>query len=101
MSKTGAPSTALGPDPGSCTLTDLEVAFRTIDAISKEGENSTVAIWNGAVTCTEACPCCEGVNCTGAASAPETSWSAAILKLGELITPGRCCCEGVNRIVPM
>jgi hypothetical protein len=91
ISKTGAPSTALGPAPGNCTDTLFEVEFKTSEAISKEGENSTVAIWNLPVTCTEACPCCEGVSWTAPESEPERSWSPAMLNAGELITLGRCC----------
>jgi len=49
ISKTGAPSIALGPAPGNCTETFFELEVRTMEAISKEGENSTVEIWNAAV----------------------------------------------------
>ena len=100
ISNTGAPSTALGPAPGNCTETLFDVAFNTIDAISNDGENSTVAIWKRPVTCTEACPCCDGVSCTAPLSAPERSWRPAMLNEGVLITLGRCCCEGVSRIMP-
>jgi hypothetical protein len=100
-SKTGAPSTALGPAPGNCTETFFEVEFKTIEAISNDGENSTVAIWKRPVTWTDACPCCDGVIWTAPLSAPDRSWRPATLKAGELITPGRCCCYGVRRIMPI
>ena len=61
------------PAVGICTDTCFEFELRTIEEISKEGENSTVAIWKRPVTCTEACPCCEGVSCTAPASEPERS----------------------------
>src|SRR5438477_370627 len=71
-----------------------------IAEISNEGENSTVVIWKAAVTWTEAWPCCDGVNCTGAPSNPDTICSPAMLKDGLVSVAGFCCCDGFNRICP-
>src|SRR3954453_843432 len=97
ISNRGAPS-MLPAAPGNCTATCLPLAFRTIEAISKEGDNSTVAIWNEPVTRTDAC--CEGVSGTGADSKFETSCNPATVKEGEPTTFGLCCDDGARRRVP-
>ncbi len=42
ISNIGVPSPAVEAAPGNCTITSLEVEFRTTDAISNEAENSIV-----------------------------------------------------------
>src|SRR5207253_10205709 len=100
ISNIGMPSLGTRPAPGNCTATCLEFEFRTMAPISNDGENSTVPIWNGAVIRTEACPCCDGVSCKGAASKFGTSCNPPTVKEGEPVAVGRCCWEGVNRTLP-
>src|SRR5438552_244919 len=57
-------------------MTCLELEFRMTDAISSDGENSRVLIWNGIVTNTEARPCGDGV-----------SWTGAVSELGTICNP--------------
>src|SRR5207248_3862145 len=83
ISNVGAPSAAPGLALGNCTKTCLEFEFRTMEAISSDGENSIVLIWHGTVTKTVACSCCDGVSWTGVASKLETSCNPATANEGE------------------
>src|SRR5207249_9497015 len=89
-----------GPAPGNGTTACLELEFRMTDAISSDGENSSVLIWNGTVMNTEARPCGDGVTWTGAVSELGTSSNPATANDGMPVRVGLCCWEGTTRMVP-
>jgi len=53
------------------------------DAISREGANSSVVIWNGTVMRTDARPCRDGVSWTGAVSEFGTTCNPATANDGK------------------
>src|SRR5206468_12025004 len=70
------------------------------DAISSEGANSSVVIWNGTVMRTDARPCCEGESWTGAVSELGTTCNPATANDAKPPGGGLCCCDGTIRILP-
>src|SRR4029450_4642132 len=68
ISNAGAPSSPPSRVPGNCTDTCLELEFKITEAISNDGENSTLLISHGTVTKTVAWAGWDGVRWTGAAS---------------------------------
>src|SRR5438105_15442981 len=70
------------------------------DAISREGANSSVVIWNGTVIRTDARPCCYGVSWTGAVSELGITCNPATANDGKPPGAGLCCCDGTIRIMP-
>jgi len=68
ISNAGAPSSPPARVPGNCTDTRLELEFKITEAISNDGENSTLLISHGTVTKTVAWAGWDGVSWTGAAS---------------------------------
>src|SRR5947199_9010343 len=68
ISNTRAVSSPPGLVPGNCTNTRLQVEFKITEAISNNGENSTMLISHVTVTKTVAWAGSDGVSWNGAAS---------------------------------
>ncbi len=77
--------------PANCTDTCFEFEFRTSEAISNDGENSTVAIWNEPVTSTGVWSAATVSIARGAAAKFETVANRATVNEGEPRRLGRCC----------
>src|SRR5262249_4944071 len=78
------PSSPPGRVPGNCTNTRLELDLKITEAISNNGENSTMLISHGTTTKIVAWAGLDGVN-----------WTGAALKLGTTCNPA-----GVNEWEP-
>src|SRR2546430_15626048 len=77
ISNTRAPSSPPGRVPGNCTNTRLELEFKITEAISNNGENSSMLISHGTVTKTVARAGWDGVSWPGAASKLGTTCNPA------------------------
>ncbi|PYI41686.1 MAG: hypothetical protein DMF12_09295 [Verrucomicrobia bacterium] len=100
ISNTRAVSSPPGLVPGNCTNTRLQLEFKITEAISNNGENSTMLISHGTVTKTVAWAGSDGVSWTGAASKLGTTCNPAGADECEPFATGLCCLKGSIRRVP-
>jgi len=100
ISHTRVPSSPQEGVPGNCTNTRLELELKITEAISNNGENSTMLISHGTVTKIVAWAGWDGVSWPVPASKLGTSCNPAGANECELFATGLCCSEGSIRRVP-